>query len=345
VKRLRHIWGEVSSFRNLQRAWLAARRGKRGRPDVSAFGLALEDELWTLRELLLDGSYRPGPYRQFTVYEKKPRVISAAPFGDRVVHHALMRVIGPPLDRRFIAHSYACRPDRGVHRAVAYYQSCARRWAYVVHLDVRQYFPSIDHEILKGQLASRIDDEDTLALLELIIGGSPLVVDTPRYYDDPDLFSALDRRRGIPVGNLTSQFFANLYLDDFDHQMVAHLRPGRYLRYVDDFWLLGDDAGVLREAVARASEWLALLRLSLHPGPPHVRRTSEKIPILGYQVSRERRWLDSRNVRRFARRLRRRKAKVGGDEVDLDASVQAWRGHALHGETQGLRRVLLGELC
>ena len=131
-----NLWPRIVTFDNLLRAWRRARQGKGDRREVARFALNLERELFTLRAELEAGNYLPGPYRQFTIYERKPRLISAAPFRDRVVHHALMNVVEPLLDPTFIPHSFACRKGYGVHRAVNYYQHAARRYAYALHLDV-----------------------------------------------------------------------------------------------------------------------------------------------------------------------------------------------------------------
>ena len=217
MKRLGGVWSTVVSFENLLLAYRKARRGKGGSPDVALFTLNLERELFALQGQLRDGSYRPGGYRLFTLYERKPRQIAAAPFRDRVVHHALMNIIEPALDRSFIFDSYACRRGKGVHAAVARYQGWARRNAYVLKMDVAQYFPSIDHQLLKEKLRRRIKDRRVLALFDVIIDTSPEVDRIPVYYPGDDLLTPLERRCGIPIGNLTSQFMANLFLDDLDH--------------------------------------------------------------------------------------------------------------------------------
>jgi len=149
MTRLGGLWPRLVRFGNLLAAYRTARRGKRGRPGVAEFGLNLERELLSLQRELQDGSYRPGDYRLFTIYERKPRIIAAAPFRDRVVHHAVMTCIEPPLDRTFISDSYACRREKGVHAAVDRYQAWAQTYRYVLKMDVRQYFPSIDHGLLK----------------------------------------------------------------------------------------------------------------------------------------------------------------------------------------------------
>ena len=140
MKRLGGVWSAITAFDNLLLAYRKARRGKASRPAVAYFGLDLERELLTLQRQLRSHSYRPGEYRLFTIYERKPRRIAAAPFRDRVVHHALMNIIEPPLDRRFIFDSYACRRGKGVHQAVDRFQGWARRYPYVLKLDIQRYY-------------------------------------------------------------------------------------------------------------------------------------------------------------------------------------------------------------
>lgn len=348
MKRLGGLWPQVIAFDNLYLAYRAARLGKANRPGVSRFALNLERELLALQSELISGAYQPGPYRLFTVYERKPRLIAAAPFRDRVVHHALMRVIEPPLDRRFIFDSYACRQDKGVHRAVDRYQGWARRYAYVLKLDVARYFPSIDHARLKAKLAARImaariKDSAVLGLLGRIIDTSPPTDDHPLWFPGDDLLTPLERAQGIPIGNLTSQFFANLYLDDFDHWLKEEIRTPAYLRYVDDMVVLGDDTAALRDLRDAIRERLAGERLRLHPRKAEISRTGDGLDLLGYRVFPDFRRLRADNGHRFARHLRALATSYAAGRIAwaaVDAGVQSWIGHASHADTLGLRRAI-----
>ncbi len=343
MKRLGALWPALTSWDNLLLAYRKARLGKRRRSEVARFSCHLEPELLALQRELLDGDYQPGAYRQFTIYDRKPRVISAAPFRDRVVHHAVMNMIDAPLDKRFIEDSYACRKGKGVHAAVNRYQAYAQKYAYVLKLDIRQYFPTIDHGILKNALARRIKDLNTLKLLSLIIDASPESIAPFDLFSGDDLFSALAQRRGIPIGNLTSQFFANLYLDDFDHWVKETLRVPAYLRYVDDMILLGNDKNRLWEYCDKIEGYLLGQRLRLHERKRHIFRTSEWVDVLGYRISRTRRLLRNDNGHRFHRKLRRFAQRYAEHQLnwpDFNPSVQSWIGHAGHAETEGLREKL-----
>jgi retron-type reverse transcriptase len=217
------LFERVCSFLNLLEAARLASRGKRFRPNVAAFSLNLEEELYQLRQELLSQSYRPGPYRTFFVCDKKPRFISAAPFRDRVVHHALCQVIEPIFERRFLYDSYACRKGKGTHAAVERASSYARRFRYVLKCDVEKYFPSIDHAVLLALIVEQIWDEGALWLIRTILAGSNPQPEAVAYFPGDDLFKPFERRRGIPNGNRTSQFFANVYLDTLDHYVKEEL--------------------------------------------------------------------------------------------------------------------------
>lgn len=347
MRRIGGIWEQVVAMDNLYTAYGKARKGKRRRPDVAQFSLDLESNLLTLQRELVAGEYAPGPYRQFTVYERKPRRIAVAPFRDRVVHHAVMNVLEPLLDQRFIPDTYACRKDKGVHRAVERYQQFARDNAYVLKLDIARYFPSIDRGILKQQLARRLKDQAVLALLYRIIDNGPETDEPVRFFPGDDLVSFSERQRGLPIGNLTSQFFANLYLDGFDHWLKEVQRVTGYLRYVDDLYLLDDDKQrlwALRDAIIGKLE---ALRLVLREDKTQVCRTTERVDVLGYKVSRYRRWLRNDNGFRFRRRLRCMGRLYRAGEMGwpaINASVQSWTGHARHADTEGLRAALFSQV-
>jgi retron-type reverse transcriptase len=346
MKRINGIWSQLVCFENLLQAFRKARLGKRGRLGVAEFELDLEKNLFALQRELEEGRYQPGAYRLFTIYERKPRVIAAAPFRDRVVHHAVLNLIEPLFDRAFISDSYACRRGKGVHLAVDRYQAWAQTYRYALKMDVRQYFPSIDHDLLKEKLRRRLKDPRALALLDRIIDGSPSGNHGPWYFPGDDLFTPFDRHVGIPIGNLTSQFFANLYLDDLDHyiKQVLHVRP--YLRYVDDMVVLDHDKNRLADIRAAVRDRLAADHLVLHPHKAHITHVADGLNLLGYVVYPRRRRLRNDNGHRFARKLRRMAQAYGTGWLEwckVVASTQSWIGHAKHADTDGLRRVIFSQ--
>jgi len=334
------LWAELTSLPNLFESAGRAAAGKKARPDVAAFQANLEPELFRLQRQLTSGTYLPGPYRTFRIVDPKPRLISAAPFRDRVVHHALTNVVEPIFERRFIPYSFACRKGFGTHVALAHARRACRRYSCVLKLDIRKYFPSIDHAILEEQLAKAIPCEDTLRLIHSIVASSNPPEEVVHYFPGDTLFSPYQRRRGLPLGNQTSQFFANVYLNPLDHMIVRNLRPGAYSRYVDDFLLFSDSKEQLQEMHGRIAEFLCGLRLTLHANKSRVYWCRDGFPFLGFQLLPTHARLLRPNVVRFRRRLRGLHQEYHAGLIDKKAvnqSVQAWIGHAMHGDTWRLR--------
>jgi len=279
------LFDHIAGFQPLHAAALRAVRGKRGKAGPAAFMANLERELLRLERELRSGSYRPGRYRTIEIHEPKHRTVSAAPFRDRVVHHALCAVIEPIFERGFIFDSYANRKGKGTHRAVTRYERFRNRYAYALRCDIYRYFPAVDHAILKRLVRRRISCPQTLVLVDRIIDASNRQEPVLRYSPGDDLFAPHMRRRGLPIGNLTSQFFANLYLDGLDHLCKEVLRARGYLRYVDDFVLFNDNSVVLADWRRRIAAWLEGRRLALHPYKTQVIATAEPAHFLGYILS------------------------------------------------------------
>lgn len=343
-KRHNDLFAEIASFSALHAGARRAIRGKRAKPGAAAFMVRLEPELLGLERRLQAGTWRPGRYVEIEVRDPKPRRVSAAPFPDRVVHHALCAVIGPIFENGFIHDSYANRKGKGTHRAVARYEQFRDRFRHVLRCDIYRYFPAIDHAILKQDLRRRIACERTLQLADTIIDGSNLQEPVSLYYPGDDLFTPFERRRGLPIGNLTSQLFANIHLDGLDHFVKEVLRAKGYLRYVDDFALFHDDARVLADWWERIAAYLARRRLSLHPHKTRIQCCAEPAEFLGFVLlPGGHRRLPEANVRRFRNRLRGlrdrwRAGTVGLAEVER--RVGAWIAHAEHADTWRLRRAI-----
>jgi len=345
MKTYKNLYPQICAFENLFLAYGAAARGKRGKPEVAAFEQDLEPNLFRLQEELLAQTYQPGPYTHFPIRDPKPRVISAAPFRDRVVHHALVQVIEPIFEARFIHDSYACRLGKGTHRALDRCQEFARQYPYVLQCDLVHFFPSIDHAILRGILAQPIADAQALWLVDRIIESGRDLPNRypPAYFPGDDLFAAL-RPRGLPIGNLTSQFWANCYLNPLDQFVERELKCQGYERYVDDLLLFDDDKRTLWHWKAEIADFLVGLRLWLHDRESTVYPVSNGIPFLGFRIYPDRRRLKRRNGVAFARRFRALRAALAAGEIaqeQLFQSVQGWLAHAAHGDTQGLRRALV----
>ena len=235
MKRHGDLWQKLIGFPNLLAASTLARRGKRKRADVAQFHFKLESNLWCLHEELLEKRYRPKPYYTFEIFDPKHRVISAAPYRDRVVHHALCRVLEPIFEPTFIFDSYACRKGKGVHAALDRTNRFMRNICYVLKCDVRKFFPSLNHQILKNLIAHKIKDPHVLWLVDRIIDGSNLQESLDVGLPSDELTPSERCRHGLPIGNQTSQFFANVYMNPWDHFVKEVLRCKSYIRYCDDF--------------------------------------------------------------------------------------------------------------
>ena len=342
------LFDRVTSFSNLLEAAHRAQRGKRSRPNVSAFALNLEPELFRIQQELRTRTYRPGPYRTFVIRDKKPRLISAAPYRDRVVHHALCNVIEPLFDRGFVHDSYACRKGKGTHAAVLRASTFARRFRYVLKCDVERYFPSIDHEILLSQLRTRIWDEGVLWVLREIIEGSNPQPPVVHYFSGDDLFEPILRRRGLPIGNQTSQFFANVYLDGLDHFVQQDLRVPAYIRYVDDLLVFAQEKTFLHQARQAVGEYCETLRLRLHPRKCYLSPVATGFTFLGFRIFPTYRRLEASNVRRFRRRLDRYRQAIATGRLSQSkarARIRSWVGHARHADSTRLRQRLLSNVA
>lgn len=339
-------YSEIHTFHNLYSAYRKAARGKRSFGPAANFEFKLEDQLIELQDELAAQTYQPGEYVNFIIHEPKRRLISAAPFRDRVVHHALCNVIEPAFESSFIHHSYANRVDKGTHRSLDQAQRWMREYTYVLQCDLRQFFPSIDHEILFGILERRIQDGQIRRLIRRILQSGIGVLDEAYemvFFRGDDLF-AINRPRGLPIGNLTSQFWANCYLNEFDHFVGCELGCPAYLRFVDDFLLFANDKKTLwlwREAIISRLE---KLRLTLHKNKALVRPVTEGVRFLGFVLYPEHRLLLRRKGINYWRKLSHLLAQYWEDEAtfeQVDASLQGWINHVRYGDTWGLRNTML----
>ncbi len=354
MRTYRHLYPYIWNFHNLWTAFSQARRGKRGLASVATFEYDLERQLLRLERELRDETYIPGGYTSFYITDPKKRKISAAPFRDRVVHHALIRVMGPIYERQFIYDSYANQIGKGTHRAMDRCTQFLRGHRYVLKGDIAQFFPSVDHAVLRSILARPLRDAQTLRLIDLILNSGADVLTseyTPHWHSEDfapangqgNLLAAL-RPRGLPIGNLTSQFWANVLLNELDQYVKRELKCRAYIRYVDDFVLFHDDKAQLQAWKAAIAVFLDGLRLQLHPRKSEVFPTRVGIDFLGFRHFRTYRRLRPGNARRFQRKLQRLTAAYAAGELPLEKvnqSVRSWVAHAAHGNTWRLRYQLL----
>lgn len=347
MKRYGYLWGEIVEFKNLLAAARQAQRGKRFRASVLQFNYNLENELIQLQQQLLDHSYQPGKYTTFNVKEPKPRLISAAPYRDRVVHHALCNVILPIFERTLIHDTYANRSGFGTHRALKRFTQFTRSSRYVLQCDIQKYFPTIDHAILKQIFRRKIKCPDTLWLIDTIIDGSNDQEPVIEYFPGDSLTTPFERRRGLPIGNLTSQFFANIYLNSFDHFVKQTIKAEKYLRYVDDFTLFSDDREFLTDARLAIEEQLATLRLKIHPVKSQLFETRIGANFVGFRVFQDHIRVRTANLDRARYRLRRLKKLYASRKIpfaQLTQSIQSWGAHLKHADTYRLRQDIFPKL-
>lgn len=327
------LWERVTSYDNLDRACRATLAGGRAlRGEGAVFQFNRERLLMSIQASLVNRTYRHGAYRSFTVFEPKERIVLAAPLRDRVVHHALHDVVAPLFDRGFIFDSYACRNGKGTHRAIARAHSFLRAHSHFIHLDVRKYFPSIPHQPLKRLIRRSIKEEPMLWLFDHIIDST-----APKGRSRAGLDSSL--LSGLPIGNLTSQFLANLYLNELD-QFVKHILHCRaYVRYMDDFVLFHDDVGVIRNWYKAVTGFCATeLGLLLHE-KGGIKHCGEGLGFLGFRIFENHRRLKSPALNRFVRRARARWVEVEQGKITyatFQSGLEAWRSHASYGDTHGL---------
>ncbi|WP_269497164.1 reverse transcriptase/maturase family protein [Castellaniella sp. S9] len=343
AKTYNNLFSRIYDFQSLHQAYILARRGKRDRREVQRFEQDLEGNLISLQNELIWNMYSTGKYRLFRVYEPKERLVAALPFRDRVLQHSLVNVIEPIWERRFIADSYACRPGRGTHRGADRAQSMLRGVqnqygrVYVLKADIAKYFYSIDHAILKRLIRRRIRCRRTLDLIDAIIDSNAPA---------DDLCPV-----GLPIGNLTSQLFANVYLHELDTYVKHHLREKYYVRYMDDFAIFHHDKAHLQRLRKDIERFLwENLRLRTNAKtqvfPVGVTR-GRALDFLGYRI-----WVSHRRVRRSSiarikRTMRRLQKRYSAGKTTLERvqqSVQSWVAHASHAQTYGLRKSLLASM-
>ncbi len=327
MKRVGHVFEQVYAFHSLERAAYRALRANRENGDALRFMYDLEPEILQLQRELESGAYRPGPYHTFTIWEPKERHIAAAPFRDRVVHHSVCAVLEPVFERRYIHDSYACRKDKGSHRAIARALRFARGNRYFLKCDVRKDFESIDHGVLKGILARLFKDARFLDLLGLI-------VDHNAPHNAPG--------KGVPIGNLTSQHFANLYLDQLDHFVKEELRVKRYVRYMDDFLCFADCKSELHGVHGEVLEFLRKrLHLELKENKCYVAPVTQGIPFLGMRIFPGTVRLSRPSLVRCRRKVKRREQAFAESRITEEKLIQSAGSliaHISHANTMALRR-------
>jgi hypothetical protein len=307
MKRKNFLFEQILDYNNIRLAFLKAIRGKRESPSVVNFCQNLDQNLFLLRDKLSALNFEWGGYKSFLITDPKLRTISTAPFEQRVMHHAIMNVLEPVVERPLIDHSYACRRGKGTHAAVLYAFDKCKTKPYFLKLDIRKYFDSIDHEILKTQLRKLIKDSRVIVLLDGII----------------DSYNTLPGK-GVPIGNLTSQFFANLYLGFMDHYILEKLRPCAYCRYMDDFVLWSASKDKLKDMFDKINVYLNA-NLNLTVKPPVFGNSASGLPFLGFLVKGKGIYLLQKSKRRVTGRMSEITACLYQGSITEDKAAQRVR--------------------
>jgi len=264
---------EVASLENLAQAWQEFIKGKRNKKDVQVFALNLADEFVDLHDCLMDGSYEHGPYAHFRINDPKPRDIHKAAVRDRLLHHAIHRKLYPYFVEHFVRDSFSCQTGKGLHRAINRFRDMGRKVSknsshgcWVLKCDIRKFFASVDHAVLIGILRKSIKDEKLVNLLKCVIMS----------------FEAVPGK-GIPLGNLTSQLFSNVYMNVFDQFVKRRLEARYYVRYADDFVFLSDRRDVLEQTLPKLVDFLhERLKLTMHPDKISIKTFASGIDFLGW---------------------------------------------------------------
>ena len=325
-------------------AFYKARKRKRQEPRVIKYFMNLENNLFELKREMEKKTYNPSDYRIFYVQEHKKRLIAAAQFKDRIVHHALLNVIEPYYEKSFIFDSYGCRREKGQHKAVKRFQDFAKKNRYVIKIDIEKFYASIDHDILKEILKRKICDLEVLELIRRIIDSGRGLSDSETrliWFRNDDLFTPIERFKGLPIGNVTSQFFANVYLNSLDWFIKQKCKCRYYLRYMDDMAIFSSEKDFLWETLCLIENYLESLRLVLNKRVTSVQPVTEGTDFLGYKIWPTYIKVRKSTVYRFTRKINKkiRHIKDGSASYEnINDSYMAWKGHIMHANSYNLKR-------
>jgi len=343
----------LSSITNLLHAYTRVRLGKRSKPIALVYDYYLEENLGKLSFLLQTKKYTPNPYVYFVITDPKTRHIAAPHFRDRIVHRALVNQIEPYLDKKFIYDSYACRKNKGTHfgltRVKKFLMATRSIYGreqpvYFLKCDVQKYFQNISWDILISILEEQIKDPETMELIKTIITNHKVYKVRGKIKNLPDQVVSIANRVGIPIGNLTSQLFANVYLNELDQYVKHTLKERWYARYMDDFLIIHPDKKHLVKIRNEIRVFLAnRLKLTLHPRKVAIQRVTHGVPFVGYRIFYDHIVVRAKTVQRFQKRLHKRKRMVQEGvfaQKELKAMCDSFVGHLKHANSYGLQKFL-----
>ena len=346
MKTYTNLYEKLCSLENLEKAFQKAKERKSHKSCVIKFEENLNQELNNLKKELETFTYKPKPLKKFIIRDPKTRVIHASAFRDRVIHHALILIIAPIFEPTFIYDSYANQINKGTHKAVLRFDKFKRKVSqsgrlvsnnynnknlvrgFVFKADIKHYFDTVDHKILISIIKRNIKDKKVIWLIRQILNN----------------FNTEIKGKGMPLGNLTSQFFANVYLNDLDYYIKHELKAKYYIRYVDDFVILHKDKKTLEEYKIKINGYIKNLKLELHPTKSKILPLRNGLTMLGYRIFYHHKLLRKSNIRKFEKRLAS-KLKPYKQELiiyeELLESLRGWFGYALWANTYAYRKNIM----
>lgn len=348
MKTYNNLYKKLCSIENLRLAYSKARLGKSKRDYVASFESDLQNNLRNLHEELINKTYSPSQMKKFVVRDPKTRIIHASIFRDRIVHHAIINIINPIYEKIFICDSFASRKNKGTQVAIERFEYFVRKVSsngelvknslnnnqikgYVLKADFRHYFDSVNQEILIKILKKKIKDEDLILLIRKVLSNFEISEQT-----------------GMPLGNYTSQFFANIYLNELDYYVKHVLKAKYYIRYVDDFVILHESKKRLEFFIEHINLFLPCLKIKLHPDKTEILPLRNGITFLGYRIFYHYRLLRKRNIRTFTRKLEKNISLCKNKEIteeQLESRINGWMGYAKFGDTWNFREKILRSHC
>jgi len=321
--KLKNSFEDIISVENLLLAWQEFLRGKRGKRDVQEFQARLMDNILLLHEELRNKMYRHGLYEAFNISDPKPRNIHKASVRDRLLHHAIYRILYPFFDRTFIVDSFSCRLKKGTHKAINRFRQFAykasqnnTRTCWVLKCDIKKFFATIDHDVLMKILEGHIPDKDIIRLLKEVVSS---------FHSEPGI--------GLPLGNLTSQLLANVYMNEFDQLMKHKLKVKYYVRYADDFVVFSENKDWLEDLILKIGEFLDYkLELQLHENKVFIKTLASGVDFLGWVHFPDHRVLRTATKKRMMKRIK---------ESSKPETINSYLGLLKHGNTHKIKSKIL----
>ena len=348
MKTYNKLYKKLYSKENLISAFKKARKGKKSKNYVINFESNLDKNINILQKQLKDKKYYPSRLSKFVIRDPKTRTIHSSIFRDRIVHHAIINIIQPIFEKRFIYDSFASRKNKGTHNAVKRFEYFVRKVSsngmkinnphtnnsikgYVLKADIKHYFDTVDHNILINILRKKIKDKELIKLIMIVL------------YN----FESQVKGKGLPLGNYTSQFFANVYLNNLDYFVKHKLKAKYYIRYVDDFVILDKDKNVLLDLKDKIEKYLKNLRLELHKDKSEIHALRNGITFLGYRIFYHYKLLRKRNIRYFRNKFNKKlELYIRGDldKEHLESFLQGWNGYSNFANTHNFNKKFINLL-